>query len=136
MTTVKGRRYKESKEHREFEEEFDEEHILISKTERLEELEKLAMEEIMAKYENYSTMASEENLLKCRNAVEEVIAKYVNYSIMISEERPVRQSPAHNSPAHSSMDHSSPATSPVQDPSSYTRRCTGIPRSQQEICQW
>ena len=115
MTAVKGRRYKESKEHREFEEEIDkefgkfhtdrdidEEHILIYKTERLEELEKLAMEEIMAKYENYSTMASEENLLKCRDAVEEIIAKYVNYSTMIYEERPLRKPPAHNSPVHSS----------------------------------
>jgi hypothetical protein len=63
------------------------EHITFSDTEWLEELETLA--------------------------VEEIIAKYVNYSTMISEERPVKQPPAHSSPAHSSSstDHRNPAHS-------------------------
>jgi hypothetical protein len=83
-------------------------HITISETKWLEELEKLAMEEIIAKYVNYSTMASEENLVKDRDiAVEEIIAKYVNYFTMASEENKVKQPPAHRSPAHGSPAHSS-----------------------------
>ena len=79
MATVKERRYKEYEEFDKFHTDRDiaEGHITISETKRLEELEKLAMEEIMAKYVNYSTMASEEHLFKCRDAVEEIIAKYV-----------------------------------------------------------
>jgi hypothetical protein len=93
MATVKERRYKEYEEFGKFHTDRDiaEGHITISETERLEELEKLAMEEIMAKYVNYSTMASEEHLVKCRDAMEEIITKYVNYSTMISEERQVKQ---------------------------------------------
>ena len=92
LTMVKERKYQENEEFGKFHKNRDthEGHILISKTERLEELEKLAMKEIMAMYENYSTMASEENLSKCRDAVEEIIAKYENYFTMISKERPVK----------------------------------------------
>ena len=86
MATVKERRYKEYEEFDKFHTDRDiaEGHITIPETKRLEELEKLAIEEIMAKYVNYSTMASEEHLIKCRDAVEVIIAKYVNYSIMAS----------------------------------------------------
>jgi hypothetical protein len=93
MAMMEERKYKENEEFGKFNtaRDIDEGHILISKTERLAELEKLAMEEIMTKYVNYSTMASEENLIKCRDAVEEIIAKYVNYSTMISKERPAKQ---------------------------------------------
>jgi hypothetical protein len=94
-------------------------------------LEKLAMEEITAEYLNYSTMASEEHLIKCRDAVEEIIAKYMNYSTMASVETPVKQPTDHQSPAHSkfkkiavkqptahsSTAHSSPAhSSPAKQP--------------------
>jgi hypothetical protein len=74
-------------------------HITNSETKGLEELEKLAMEEIIAEYLNYTTMASEEHLIKCRDAVEEIIAKYVNYSTMASVEKPAHSSPAKHPPA-------------------------------------
>jgi hypothetical protein len=68
----------------------------ISETDMMEELEKLAVEEIVA------------------------VVKKWNYATMISEEKPVKQpiahsSPAHRSPAHSSLAHSSTAhRSPAQ----------------------
>ena len=50
------------------------------------------MKEIRAMYENYSTVATEENLNKCRVAVEEIIVKYENYYTKISNERTHNQS--------------------------------------------
>jgi hypothetical protein len=53
-------------------------------------------------------------------AVEEIITKYVNYSTMASKKNPVKQPPAHRSPAHSSPAHSKSKKIAVKQPQAHS----------------
>jgi hypothetical protein len=79
--------------------------ITISETNWLEELEKLTVEKIIAKYVNYSTMASVETPVKQSTA-------HQSPAHSKSKKIAVKQPTAHSSTAHSSPAHSSPAKQP------------------------
>jgi hypothetical protein len=85
----------------------------ISDTVMLEELEKVAVKEIIAKSVNYSTKFSEENPVKQQPSSQQPgrSSPAHSKSKKIAVKQPVNKPTTHSSPAHSSLAHSSPAHS-------------------------